>query len=108
MEVSGNLGKTGDKLEIKEVLLREASGKITLGTPLVDGARVATEVVSAGKGEKIRVAKFKAKSRYRKVMGFRPLITTLKVISLGDEKVPSDSGKQPGPSKRRTKKPAGV
>jgi large subunit ribosomal protein L21 len=34
------------------------------------------------KGEKIRVARFKSKVRYRKVRGFRPQLTKLKVGSI--------------------------
>ena len=41
------------------------------------------------KGEKIRVAKFKAKSRYRKVMGFRPQHSVVQIekIDSGVKKV---------------------
>ncbi|MCL4397585.1 50S ribosomal protein L21 [Patescibacteria group bacterium] len=105
-EINGNLGKTGEKVEIKEVLLQAVNSKISIGTPLVEKASVTAEVVSNGKGEKIRVAKFKSKVRYRKVMGFRPLITALKVLSIGDEKVSTDSGKQPAARKGRAAKPS--
>lgn len=43
---------------------------------------VEAEIVEHGKGEKIRVARFKAKVRYRKVRGFRPLLTKLKIIEV--------------------------
>lgn len=108
IEVDGNLGKAGDKLTWKEVLLQSLNDAVKIGTPLVDGAEVKTELVSAGKGEKIRVAKFKSKVRYRKVIGFRPLVTKLKVLSIGDEKVSTDSGKQSGVGKRGAKKSSKV
>ncbi len=108
IEVNGNLGKAGDKMKLEEILLESVDGNIKIGTPLVEKAVITAEVVSAGKGEKIRVAKFKSKVRYRKVMGFRPLITTLKVLSLGDAKVSDHSGKQPAAGKGRAKKPSKV
>ncbi len=82
--VEGLLGKVGEILNFSEVLLTGIADQVIIGTPLVPQASIKAEVVAAGKGEKIRVVKFKAKSRYRRATGFRPLITTLKVTSVGD------------------------
>lgn len=70
---------------INEVLLLNLGEDLKIGTPLVEKAMVKTEVVKTGKGKKIDVIKFKAKSRYRRKMGFRPLETTLKIVSLSNE-----------------------
>jgi hypothetical protein len=43
---------------------------------------VSAEIVESGKGTKIRVAKFKAKVRYRRVTGFRPMLSKLKILSV--------------------------
>jgi hypothetical protein len=81
-----------------------------LGTPLLLGKSVTAEIETTGKGEKIRVAKFKAKSRYRKVMGFRPLITTLRILSLGEAvtksapKVEKEVASPKTPAKKTVKK----
>lgn len=40
--------------------------QVAVGTPRVDGAVVAGEVVAHGRGEKIHVRKFKAKTNYRR------------------------------------------
>lgn len=53
---------------------------LKLGAPALSET-VAAEIVETGKGNKIRVAKFKAKVRYRKVMGFRPHLTKLRIVS---------------------------
>lgn len=103
IETNGLLGKTGDKVEIKEVLLQNLDGKISVGTPLVDGAVVATEIVNSGKGEKIRVAKFKSKVRYRKVMGFRPLITKLRVLSVVGSSQPQSASATVKKAKKQVK-----
>lgn len=71
--------KEGDKIELAEVLLLVDENKVSLGQPMVKGAKVLAKVLKQAKGEKIRVAKFKAKSRYRRVAGFRPQLTSLKI-----------------------------
>lgn len=70
------------KIEITEVLLLVDGEKRKIGTPLVKGAKVLCELVADQKGEKIRVAKYKSKSRYRKVIGHRQLQTVVKVLSI--------------------------
>jgi large subunit ribosomal protein L21 len=76
--------KDGDTLSVKEVLLSYDGTSTKIGDPYLEGAVV--ELVSDGveKGEKIRVAKFKAKSRYRRVTGHRQLEShfTVKAIKI--------------------------
>ncbi len=64
---------------LDDVLLVVSDGKIKIGKPNVINAKVKAKVLDQIKGDKIRVAKFKAKVRYRRVMGFRPLLTRLKI-----------------------------
>ena len=82
---------TGDKKEVilNEVLLFVDEGKITIGKPNIKDAKVSATLVEQKKGDKIRIAKFKAKARYRKVMGFRPHLTVLKIekIEVGSVKI---------------------
>lgn len=51
---------------------------VELGAPLLKNVIKAT-VMETVKGDKIRVARFKSKVRYRKVTGFRPQLTRLKI-----------------------------
>lgn len=63
-----------------EVLLVADDEKVSVGKPLVKDVKVKVKVVTAlEKGEKVDVYKFKAKSRYRKHIGFRPQYTKLLV-----------------------------
>lgn len=87
VEVAADLGKVGDKLDLSEVLLTNISGKLEIGTPLVAGAKALGEIVFSGKGVKLHISKFKAKSRYRKTIGFRPNLTKIKILSLNDTPV---------------------
>lgn len=50
---------------------------VKIGKPKVAGAKVKIKIISEEKGEKLLVTKYKAKSRYRRRMGFRPQYTRL-------------------------------
>jgi large subunit ribosomal protein L21 len=54
-----------------------------LGTPKLTKA-TKSQVVTNLKGDKIRVAKFKAKVRYRRVKGFRPMLTKIKILRIAN------------------------
>ncbi|MDP3955042.1 MAG: 50S ribosomal protein L21 [bacterium] len=63
----------------EEVLLLADDKEVKIGKPFVKDVKVKALVLDQKKGEKIRVAKFKSKVRYRRVRGFRPQITVLKI-----------------------------
>lgn len=74
--------KEKEKIELETLAIFDDEGKaLDLGTPTV-AKKVKAEVLAHMKGEKIRVAKFKAKVRYRKVRGFRPQLTRLKILEI--------------------------
>lgn len=64
-----------------EVLL-VVDADVQIGTPLLSGVTVTGKVVDHPKGDKIRVAKFKAKAKYRRVTGFRALQTKVQIESI--------------------------
>jgi large subunit ribosomal protein L21 len=76
--------KEGETLSVKEVLLTSNGDKTQVGAPFVPGASVELVFEGTDKGDKIRVAKFKAKSRYRRVMGHRQFEShfTVKAINI--------------------------
>lgn len=61
----------GGVLKVQDVLLTYNGTETKVGTPLVDKASVTLTHEGDKLGLKIRVAKFKAKSRYRRVQGHR-------------------------------------
>ena len=83
--------KVGDTLELDklssenknivfdDVLLVVDNGAATVGKPIISGARVEAKLIENIKGKKIRVMKFKAKSRYRRVTGFRPQLSVVTI-----------------------------
>ncbi len=68
----------------------EPGATVTLGDVLfvADGdaigrtGKVTAEIVSHDKGEKIRVLKYKNKTRYRKLSGQRALTTKIKIVKI--------------------------
>lgn len=67
----------GDVITIDSVLAVSKDGKLTVGTPVVDGAKVEAKVLEQGKGKKIIVFKYKPKKDYRKKQGHRQPYTKL-------------------------------
>jgi len=67
------------------VLLFVNDEKVLIGKPTVEGAKVSLKFIESAKGKKIRVLKYKAKSRYRKKMGFRPIYSRLSVEKISCE-----------------------
>lgn len=76
-------GKEGDKIDFPEVLLVVDGEKVQIGQPTVTSVKVTAKILAQFKGEKIRVARFKAKVRYRRVKGFRPLLTKVQIEKIG-------------------------
>ena len=76
--------KDGESLVVKEVLMSYDGKNTTFGQPYLEGASVELVMDGVEKGIKVLVAKFKAKSRYRKVMGHRQLEShfTVKAINI--------------------------
>lgn len=68
--------------ETDQVLLVHDGKKAQVGTPLVEGATVKFKILDNFRGKKLRVGKFKAKSRYRRVKGHRQHLTKLEVVSI--------------------------
>lgn len=75
-------GKKGKKVELETLLKFDEDGKVfELGQPNLKN-KVTAETVEDLKGDKVRIAKFKAKVRYRKVRGFRSQMTKLKIVKV--------------------------
>ncbi|MBI4097659.1 MAG: 50S ribosomal protein L21 [Candidatus Levybacteria bacterium] len=73
------LASEKNKIVFDEILLVVTDGKVTLGKPSVSGAKVEATLLEQKKGDKIRVARFKAKARHRRVVGFRPHLSVIKI-----------------------------
>ena len=71
--------EVGARIDFPDVLLVDAGGAVSVGTPTVDGARVTAEVADQFRGPKIIVYKYKAKTHYRRKNGHRQSYTRLHI-----------------------------
>ncbi|KXG77047.1 50S ribosomal protein L21 [Thermotalea metallivorans] len=69
----------GETVEFDRVLALSKEGQLTVGAPVVNGAKVSATVVENGKGPKIIVFKYKAKKDYRRKQGHRQPYTKVKI-----------------------------
>jgi ribosomal protein L21 len=63
--------------EIAEVLLVADGGKLQLGAPFVDGAKVKATVLDQFKDDKVIAFKFRRRKGYHRTVGHRRRLTTL-------------------------------
>jgi large subunit ribosomal protein L21 len=90
----------------EDVLLAVNDGDISIGKPNLTGIKVEATIVEHKQGEKIRVSKFKAKSRYRKTIGFRAQQSVVKIdkIDFGSSKTAEKTKESTKTAKKETEK----
>ncbi len=78
--------KAGDKITLSDVLMlgtTEGDGSdVVVGTPLIEGASVAAEVIEQTRTDKIIVFKKKRRHNYRRKKGHRQELTILKILDI--------------------------
>jgi large subunit ribosomal protein L21 len=74
----------GDATKVElDALLTIDGDTIKVGTPLVEGVKVVAEVVEETKGDKIKILKFKAKKRVKRLTGHRQHYSQIKITKIG-------------------------
>jgi len=73
--------KEGDTIKLESVLLAE-TGDVKVGAPTISGAYVEAKVLRQGKADKVRVVKYKCKTRYKREKGHRQLFTELQITKI--------------------------
>jgi large subunit ribosomal protein L21 len=69
-----------ESLIFDKVLLYVNDGEVKIGAPYVGNVSVTAKVIApAVLGKKVRVGRFTAKSRHRRVVGFRPVTTQVQI-----------------------------
>jgi large subunit ribosomal protein L21 len=74
-------GAVGDFIEFPEILMLGGE-TVSIGMPLVSGAKVSAQIVGQGLGKKIIVFKMRRRKRYRRKNGHRQPFTELKVTGI--------------------------
>lgn len=71
--------KPGDSLTLDRVAAIGAGADLKIGTPTVEGASVAAEVIGTGQGVKIEVVKLRRRKNSRRHTGHRKMFTKVKI-----------------------------
>ena len=71
--------EAGEAVTFDKVLAVIDGENVTVGTPVVEGAKVDASVVKNGKGKKIIVFKYKPKKGYRRKQGHRQPYTKVTI-----------------------------
>ena len=72
----------GETVEFDNVLMVSGEESVKIGTPYVEGGKVTAEVVTHGRGEKVKIVKFRRRKHSRKQMGHRQWFTEVKITGI--------------------------
>ena len=99
-------GNKGDSISFKDVLAVSDSSKSTIGSPLVEGARIEAKILDQIRNKKIIVFKKRRRQNYRSTQGHRQYLTVLQIQSISLGKKKSETSKKTldkKPSQKKTK-----
>lgn len=71
--------ESGNDVEFDSVLMTVDGDNINIGAPFLSGIKVKATVSAHGRGEKIRVIKFKRRKGYKRTQGHRQDFTEVKI-----------------------------
>ncbi len=74
--------EAGGSVEIDRVLMVADGDDIKIGAPYIEGGKVTATVESHGRGDKIKIIKFRRRKHSRKQMGHRQNYTELKITRI--------------------------
>lgn len=75
-------GEPGAEVAFGDVLMLGDGEAVTLGAPLVDGAKVSATLIETRKGEKVKIFKKIRRQGYRRTRGHRQSETVLRVTAI--------------------------
>jgi large subunit ribosomal protein L21 len=85
IEVDRFEAEIGDPVGLARVLMVVDGETITIGTPIISGAKVEATVVDQIKGPKVISFKYSPKKRYRQKKGHRQQYTRIRIDSIISE-----------------------
>ncbi len=74
--------EVGSDVDFDQVLLVGDGDDVRVGAPLVEGGKVTATVESHGRGDKIRIIKFRRRKHHRKQMGHRQYYTAVRITGI--------------------------
>ncbi|CAG9295623.1 MULTISPECIES: 50S ribosomal protein L21 [Celerinatantimonas] len=74
--------ETGATVEFDNVLMIANGEDVKIGAPYVEGSKVTAEVVSHGRGDKVKIVKFRRRKHARKQAGHRQWFTEVRITGI--------------------------
>ncbi|MDB9890446.1 50S ribosomal protein L21 [Alphaproteobacteria bacterium] len=75
----------GEQIILNDIVMLGDGDKVTIGTPLVDGAGVSAMVVRQTRGPKIIIFRRKRRKNHRRTQGHRQDLTLLKIVDIAED-----------------------
>ena len=75
-------GEAGSTITFDQVLATISDKEYMVGKPTLSGKTVEAKILSQGRGKKIEVLKYKAKSKYRRKIGHRQAYTEIEITKI--------------------------
>ena len=72
----------GDNIDFDQVLMVGDGSEVKIGAPCLDGVKVSGEVVEHGRGDKIKVVKFRRRKHSRTTQGHRQWYTKVRITKI--------------------------
>jgi len=96
-------GDVGSKVVIDKILMVADGDNVTIGSPLVAGAKVNATVLSHGKGDKVMIFKFHRRKHYRKTQGHRQSYTEIQINDINGKSAAKAEANKPVAKKAAAK-----
>ncbi len=72
----------GDTVNLDKVLMLANGEDVKIGAPYIKGGQVTATVSSHGRGDKVRIVKFRRRKHYRKSQGHRQDYTEIEITAI--------------------------
>jgi large subunit ribosomal protein L21 len=82
LKVEKLTAEAGAAVDFDRVLLVSNGDDVKVGAPVVEGAKVSAEVVSHGRGDKVKIIKFRRRKHHMKRQGHRQWFTEVKITGI--------------------------
>jgi len=71
--------QVGEKISLDQVLIVSQGDKVSVGSPLVNGAVVSATVLGHGRADKVKIFKMRRRKHYQKRQGHRQNFTEVMI-----------------------------
>ncbi len=75
--------EAGAKVQFDQVLMVGEGDKVKIGAPYLAGSQVSATVIGQGRGDKIKIVKFKRRKNYLRQNGHRQAFTEVEITKIG-------------------------